>query len=126
VLVGLQFTFANAGVAALIVVVVAAAISAAVVIIIKSLVLVLFIMLPYYEEYLFVSTLTVVVAFIPSVSMKNTTVLMAVVLAVATVLAAGLTVLPSSIHEAQANPCSTTSEQGVGNSLSSDDYRPQL
>jgi hypothetical protein len=38
--------------------------------------------------------------------MKNKTVLMAAVLAVATVLAAGLTVLPSSVQEAQANPCS--------------------
>jgi hypothetical protein len=38
--------------------------------------------------------------------MKNKTVLMAAVLAVATVLAVGLTVLPSSIQEAQANPCS--------------------
>jgi hypothetical protein len=37
--------------------------------------------------------------------MKNT-ILMATVLAVATVLAAGLTVLPSSVQEAQANPCS--------------------
>jgi hypothetical protein len=31
------------------------------------------------------------------------------VLAVATVLAAGLTVLPSSVQEAQANPCSADS-----------------
>ena len=31
---------------------------------------------------------------------------MAAVLAVATVLAAGLTVLPGSVQEAQANPCS--------------------
>ena len=38
--------------------------------------------------------------------MKNTTVLMAAILAVATVLAAGLTVLPSTVQEAQANPCS--------------------
>jgi hypothetical protein len=38
--------------------------------------------------------------------MNNKTVLMAAVLAVATVLAAGLTVLPSSVQEAQANPCS--------------------
>jgi hypothetical protein len=38
--------------------------------------------------------------------MKKTTVLMAAVLAVATVLAAGLTVLPASVQEAQANPCS--------------------
>jgi predicted Zn-dependent protease len=39
-------------------------------------------------------------------SKKQTTVLMAAVLAVATVLAAGLTVLPASVQEAQANPCS--------------------
>jgi hypothetical protein len=38
--------------------------------------------------------------------MKSKTVLMAAVLAVATVLAVGLTVLPSSVQEAQANPCS--------------------
>jgi hypothetical protein len=39
-------------------------------------------------------------------TLKKTTVLMAAVIAVATVLAAGLTVLPSSVQEAQANPCS--------------------
>ncbi|MGI0002552.1 MAG: hypothetical protein ACRD42_05680 [Nitrososphaeraceae archaeon] len=52
--------------------------------------------------------------------MKKTTVLMAAVLAVATVLAAGLTVLPSSVQEAQANPCSNNleAEEGSqGNSL---------
>jgi hypothetical protein len=38
--------------------------------------------------------------------MKNKTVLMAAVLAVATVLAVGLTVLPGTVQEAQANPCS--------------------
>jgi hypothetical protein len=43
--------------------------------------------------------------------MKNKTVLMAAVLAVATVLAAGLTVLPSSVQEAQANPCSNNLEE---------------
>jgi hypothetical protein len=37
--------------------------------------------------------------------MKNKTVLMAAVLAVATVLATGLTVLPSSVQEAQADTC---------------------
>jgi hypothetical protein len=42
--------------------------------------------------------------------MKNKTILMASVLAVATVLAAGLTVLPSSVQEAQANPCSNNGE----------------
>jgi hypothetical protein len=38
--------------------------------------------------------------------MNNKTILMAAVLAIATVVAAGLTVLPSSVQEAQANPCS--------------------
>jgi hypothetical protein len=42
--------------------------------------------------------------------MNNKTVLMAAVLAVATVLAAGLTVFPSSVQEAQANPCATETE----------------
>ena len=42
-------------------------------------------------------------------SKKQTTVLMAAVLAVATVLAAGLTVLPGSVQEAQANPCASES-----------------
>ena len=46
-------------------------------------------------------------------TIKKTTVLMAAVLAVATVLAVGLAVLPGSVQEAQANPCST-SEQGGG------------
>jgi hypothetical protein len=44
--------------------------------------------------------------------MKNKTVLMAAVLAVATVLAAGLTVLPSTVQEAQANPCSNNINEG--------------
>ena len=35
----------------------------------------------------------------------NKTIFIAAMLAVATVLAAGLTVLPSSVQEAQANPC---------------------
>ena len=41
---------------------------------------------------------------------------MAAGLAVATILAAGLTVLPSSVQEAQANPCSNSleSEDGSG------------
>jgi hypothetical protein len=38
--------------------------------------------------------------------MKNKNILMVAVLAVATVLAAVLTVLPSSVQEAQANQCS--------------------
>jgi hypothetical protein len=40
------------------------------------------------------------------------TLLIAAVLAVATVLAAGLTVLPSSVQEAQANPCANEASQG--------------
>jgi hypothetical protein len=42
--------------------------------------------------------------------MKKATVLMATVLAVATILAAGLAVLPNSVQEAQANPCATEVE----------------
>jgi hypothetical protein len=38
--------------------------------------------------------------------MNKTTVFMAAALAVATVLAAGLIVVPSSVQKAQANPCS--------------------
>ena len=37
---------------------------------------------------------------------------MAAVLAAATVLTAGLTVLPGSVQEAQANPCSSEEEGG--------------
>ena len=47
-------------------------------------------------------------------SKKQTTVLMAAVLAVATVLAAGLTVLPASVQEAQANPCSNNLDADDG------------
>ena len=43
---------------------------------------------------------------------------MAAVLAVATVLAAGLTVLPSLVQEAQANPCSQNVEASSGTSSS--------
>ncbi len=45
---------------------------------------------------------------------------MAAVLAVATVLAAGLTVLPSTVQEAQANPCSNNldaDESSSGNRI---------
>jgi hypothetical protein len=45
---------------------------------------------------------------------KYKTVLMAAVLAVATVLTAGLTVLPGSVQEAQANPCSNNVEEEEG------------
>ena len=40
----------------------------------------------------------------------NKTIFIAAMLAVATVLAAGLTVLPSAVQEAQANPCATELE----------------
>jgi hypothetical protein len=40
-----------------------------------------------------------------SLPMKKITVLMAAVLAITTLLTAGLTVLPSSVQDAQANPC---------------------
>ena len=39
--------------------------------------------------------------------MEKTTILMAAVLALTTVLAAGITVLTGSVQEVQANPCST-------------------
>jgi hypothetical protein len=63
--------------------------------------------------------------------MKKTTVLMAAVLAVATVLAAGLAVLPSSVQEAQANPCATeitvedggSIDNGLNNNPQDDDER---
>jgi hypothetical protein len=54
--------------------------------------------------------------------MNKTTVLMAAVLAVATVLAAGLTVLPSSVQDAQANPCANEVSRG-GNAQNS--FNPQ-
>jgi hypothetical protein len=43
--------------------------------------------------------------------MNKTTVLMAAALAVATVLSVGLTMVPSSVQDAQANPCT---ENAVG------------
>jgi hypothetical protein len=43
----------------------------------------------------------------------NKAIFIAAMLAVATVLAAGLTVLPSSVQEAAANPCSTEVEGGA-------------
>jgi hypothetical protein len=46
--------------------------------------------------------------------MKNTTVLMAAMLAAAIVIAVGLTILPSSVHEAQANPCANQLGDVVG------------
>ena len=47
--------------------------------------------------------------------MKKTNLLVAAVIAAASVIVAGLTVLPSSIQEAQANPCSD-----IGQSNSAD------
>jgi hypothetical protein len=52
--------------------------------------------------------------------MKKTTILMAAALAAATLLAAGLTVLPSSVVEAQANPCSVGTGNGPGEDLDAD------
>jgi hypothetical protein len=43
----------------------------------------------------------------------NKTIFIAAMLAVATVLAAGLTVLPSSVQEAQADPCSAESSPSL-------------
>jgi hypothetical protein len=45
-----------------------------------------------------------------SMTTKKTTVLMAAVLAVTTILAAGLVAFPGSIQEAQANPCSVNQD----------------
>jgi hypothetical protein len=44
--------------------------------------------------------------------MKKITVLMASVLAITTLLAAGLTVLPNSVQDAQANPCANEISRG--------------
>ena len=44
--------------------------------------------------------------------MKYKTVLMTAILAMTTVLAAGLTVLPSSVQDAQANPCANDVSRG--------------
>jgi hypothetical protein len=52
---------------------------------------------------------------------KTTTVLMAAVIAVATVLAAGLAVLPSSVQDAQANPCASE----VGSDNINNGFNPQ-
>ena len=48
--------------------------------------------------------------------MKKTIALMAAVIAAATVIAAGLVLLPGSVQEAQANPCS-----GIGVSVATGD-----
>jgi hypothetical protein len=57
---------------------------------------------------------------------KKTTVLMAAVLAVAAVLAAGLTVLPSSIQEAQANPCSVNQDGDGADTVTTDEQECDL
>jgi hypothetical protein len=54
-------------------------------------------------------------------SKKQTTVLMAAVLAVATVLAAGLAVLPNSVQEAQANPCALEADDDATIEQDNDD-----
>jgi hypothetical protein len=45
--------------------------------------------------------------------MKRTTIFMAAILAAATVLAAGLAVLPGSVQNAQANPCAVENSGNV-------------
>ena len=42
----------------------------------------------------------------------NKTIFIAAMLAVATILTAGLTVLPASVQEAQANPCANEASRG--------------
>jgi hypothetical protein len=51
------------------------------------------------------------------------TLLMTAVLAVATVLTAGLTVLPSTVQEAQANPCALEVDDGTVTQDNDDDER---
>ena len=46
----------------------------------------------------------------------NKTVIIATVLAATTLLTAGLVVFPSSVQEAQANPCSVNEQGGGGDS----------
>jgi hypothetical protein len=53
-------------------------------------------------------------------TIKKTTVLMAAVLAVATVLAAGLAVLPSSVEDVQANPCTLSLDNAQNNAILDD------
>ena len=57
---------------------------------------------------------------------KKTTVLMAAVIAVATVLAAGLTVLPSSVQEAKANPCSVNQDGDGGDTVTTGEQECDL
>ena len=47
-------------------------------------------------------------------TIKKTTVLMAAVLAVATVLAAGLAILPDTVQNVEANPCAVDQTGGGG------------
>ena len=58
--------------------------------------------------------------------MKNKTILMAAVLAIATVLAAGLTALPSSVQEAQANPCSVNQDGDGADTVTTDEQECDL
>jgi hypothetical protein len=63
---------------------------------------------------------SIICIFSYSLRMKAIAILMAAMLTVGTVLAVGLAVLPSSVHEAQANPCSVgTGSEGVSVSGSS-------
>jgi hypothetical protein len=54
-------------------------------------------------------------------TIKKTTVLMAAVIAIATILAAGLVVFPGSIQEAQANQCSANQDGEGGDTLTTGD-----
>jgi hypothetical protein len=54
--------------------------------------------------------------------MKKITVLMAAVIAAATVLTAGLAVLPNSVQEAQANPCASE----VDSDTITNSFNPQI
>ena len=56
-----------------------------------------------------------------SMTTKKTTVLMAAVIAVATILAAGLVALPGSVQEAQANPCSVNQDGDGGDTATTGD-----
>jgi hypothetical protein len=51
----------------------------------------------------------------------NKTIFIAAMLAVATVLAAGLAVLPGSVQEAQANPCSVNEDGDGADTLTTGD-----
>jgi hypothetical protein len=54
-------------------------------------------------------------------TIKKTTVLMAAVIAIATILAAGLVVFPGSIQEAQANSCSINQDGDAADTITTGD-----